>query len=388
MAGTTVGLGLVGAGGSFGTFIESALRDVEGAELVAIADVNAKALEQAKQTLGVERAYTDWRQLADDPNVHAVIVASPPFTQYEIANGILQRGKALFLEKPGSIHLDDLQALVDLQRSRQTPATIDYVMRWNPLLDVVRQVRQGNWLGELRSVQFVNYAQDEVLPPQHWFWNREKSGGIFIEHGVHFFDLYGELAGSLPKEVVATRSVRDDAAPGGRIDQVDCAVLHDNGIVCAYFHAFNRPKVLERQQAVLAFDRGFVTVHGWIADAVELDGWVDQAAADALCGLPHLTTQSVQPFDKDLHGRDVTWQPASKVTLRFSLPYDRDESYRRQVAQGLSDLVQRIRDPGHTQRVTLTDALRSLAVACVATGTATIAQARDIYARYPIATYP
>ncbi|HEV7214438.1 MAG TPA: Gfo/Idh/MocA family oxidoreductase [Chloroflexota bacterium] len=378
----TVGLGLVGAGGSFGTFIESALRDVEGAELVAIADVNAKALAHAKEELHVDRAYSDWQQLADDPQVQAVIVASPPFTQYEIANGILQRGKALFLEKPGSIQLDDLRTLVDLQRSRQIPATIDYVMRWNPLLDVVRQVRQANWLGELRSVQFVNYAQDEVLPPQHWFWDRQKSGGIFIEHGVHFFDLYGELAGTPPKEVAATRSVRDEAAPGGRIDQVDCAVLHDNGIICAYFHTFNRPKALERQQALLAFDRGFLTVQGWVADAVELDGWVDQAAAEALTTLPHLVQQSVQPFDKDLHGRDVTWRAASKVTLRFGLPYDRDESYRRQVAQGLSDLVQRLRDPQHRQRVTLTDALRSLAVACVATRTASIEQARDIYARY------
>jgi predicted dehydrogenase len=382
MAATTVGLGLIGAGGTFGTFIESALKDVEGAKLVAIADVNDKALAHAKQELKVDKAYKDWQKLADDQEVKVVIVASPPFTQYEIAHGILQRGKALFLEKPGSVHLDDLRALVDLQRSKQTPASIDYVMRWNPLLDVVRQVHQGAWLGALRSVQFVNYAQDEVLPPEHWFWNREKSGGIFIEHGVHFFDLYGELAGTPPKEIVATRSVRDNAAPGGRVDQVDCAVLHDDGVLCAYFHAFNRPKALERQQALLAFDRGFITVHGWIADAVEVDGWVGRAAADALTGLPHLTQQSVQPFDKDLHGRDVTWHADSTVTLRFALPYDRNESYRRQVANGLNDLVKRVRNPEHRQKVTLTDALRSLAVACVATGTATIDQARDIYARY------
>lgn len=382
MAADTVGLGLIGAGGTFGTFIESALKDVEGAKLVAIADVNEKALARAKQELTVDKAYSDWQKLADDQQVQVVIVASPPFTQYQIAHGILQRGKALFLEKPGSVHLDDLQALVDLQRSKQTPASIDYVMRWNPLLDVVRQVHQGGWLGALRSVQFVNYAQDDVLPPEHWFWNREKSGGIFIEHGVHFFDLYGELAGTPPKEVVATRSVRDNAAPGGRVDQVDCAVLHDNGVLCAYFHAFNRPKALERQQALLAFDRGFITVHGWVADAVEVDGWVDRAAADALTGLPDLTQQSVQPFDKDLHGRDVTWHAESKVALHFGLPYDRDESYRRQVANGLNDLIKRVRNPEHRQKVTLTDALRSLVVACVATGTATIDQARDIYARY------
>ena len=382
MAPQQIGLGLVGAGGTFGTFIQSALRDVEGGELTAIADVDEKALATAKQHLGVERAYTDWKQLVGDDAVQAVIVATPPFTQCEIANAVLERGKALFLEKPGSVTLGDLRQLVDLQRAKNIPATVDYVMRWNLLLDVVRQIRQADWLGELRSVQFVNYAQDEVLPPRHWFWNREKSGGIFVEHGVHFFDLYGVMAGTPPKEVASTRSVRDDQAPGGRVDQVDCAVLHDNGIICAYFHAFNRPKVMERQQAILAFDRGFVTVHGWIADAVAVDGWVDQQAADALMALPHRTKQEVQTIDQDLHGRDVTWHADRKVSLQFGLPYDRNESYRREVARGLNDLLARLRDPGHRQKVTLNDALRSLAVACVAAGSASIAQAHEIYAPY------
>src|SRR5581483_5079471 len=127
-----------------------------------------------------------------------------------------------------------------------------------------------------------------------WFWDRSKSGGIFVEHSVHFFDLYGEIVGSPPAGVVSTRTVRDDAAPGGRVDQVECVVTHDNGVLCSYFHAFNRPKAMERQQAILAFDHGFVTVHGWIADGVVVDGWVAREAAEALGNLPHLTGQDRQ----------------------------------------------------------------------------------------------
>lgn len=382
MAGKTAGLGLIGAGGTFGTFTQSALRDVEGGELRAIADVNERALAEAKQHLGIDRGYTDWRRLLDDDQVDVVMVATPPFTQFEIAHAVLERGKPLFLEKPGSVRLADMRKLVDVQRSKDVPATVDYVMRWNKLLDIVRDVRRRNWLGELRSVQFVNYAQDEVLPPKHWFWDREKSGGIFVEHSVHFFDLYGELVGAAPKEIVSTRSVRDQQAPGGREDQVDGVVRYDNEILCAYFHAFNRPKALERQQAILAFDHGYLTVHGWIADKVELDGWVDRAAADALAALPHIMEKQIEAIDLDLHGRDADWHADRKVALTFGLPWDRQESYRREVAAGISDLLERVRDRQHRQRVTLTDALRSLAIGCVAAGTASMAEARDIYARY------
>jgi len=139
---------------------------------------------------------------------------------------------------------------------------------------------------------------------------------------------------------------------------------------------------MERQQAILAFDHGFVTVRGWIVDAVEVEGWVAREAADALGALPHLTKQDRREIDQDLHGHDVVWPADSHVRLQFGLSYDRNESYRREVAAGLSDLLASMADRGRRQRVTLTDALRSLAVACVAEGTATIEQAREVYSKY------
>ena len=35
----------------------------------------------------------------------------------------------------------------------------------------------------------------EPAGPSHWFWDRSKSGGIFVEHGVHFFDLFAGWLG-------------------------------------------------------------------------------------------------------------------------------------------------------------------------------------------------
>jgi predicted dehydrogenase len=43
---------------------------------------------------------------------------------------------------------------------------------------------------------FLNEAGDEGLGPEHWFWDRDTSGGIFVEHGVHFFDLVASWLGA------------------------------------------------------------------------------------------------------------------------------------------------------------------------------------------------
>ncbi|MBQ0906006.1 Gfo/Idh/MocA family oxidoreductase [Micromonospora sp. U21] len=56
-------------------------------------------------------------------------------------------------------------------------------------------------LGPVRRLAFENDASDEDLGPEHWFWDERASGGIFVEHGVHFFDAADALVGSTPESV-------------------------------------------------------------------------------------------------------------------------------------------------------------------------------------------
>lgn len=60
---------------------------------------------------------------------------------------------------------------------------------------------------------FLNEAADEGLSPQHWFWDRGMSGGIFIEHGVHFFDLVASWLGQ-GRVVSAARNIRPQERAG------------------------------------------------------------------------------------------------------------------------------------------------------------------------------
>ena len=70
------------------------------------------------------------------------------------------------------------------------------MQRYNPLYDVIAALIQTKCFGELLHGHFENDASDENLPPEHWFWDRSKSGGIFIEHGVHFFDTFAGWLGT------------------------------------------------------------------------------------------------------------------------------------------------------------------------------------------------
>src|SRR5258708_22501531 len=147
----------------------------------------------------------------------------------------LEAGKHVICEKPLAMTVAEADTLIAMARKRDRVLVANLMQRYNPLFDAIKHLIQDQVLGELLHGYFENYASDENLPPEHWFWDRSKSGGIFVEHGVHFFDMFEGWLG--PGVVVAAqRSVRPAPHPfpsppggeGGGVsdieDQVQCTV--------------------------------------------------------------------------------------------------------------------------------------------------------------------
>jgi len=188
-----------------------------------------------------------------------------------MALAAIRAGKAAFIEKPVATTVADGLLLLEESRRQNVPATIDYVMRYSPLYQVARQIIETKLLGTLRRMDFRNDAGDEGLADDHWFWDREKSGGIFIEHGVHFFDVYGWLAGANPVDVHGLALMREAT---DQQDVVHADVRYGNGVLGTYTHAFDKPSRLESQEGLLVSDRGNIRIYGWTPVRLELSGLV------------------------------------------------------------------------------------------------------------------
>jgi len=70
------------------------------AELVAICDASEALLQQRRSDWGVERATTDYGEICADPDIDAVIIATPNFTHREMALAAAAHGKHIMCEKP------------------------------------------------------------------------------------------------------------------------------------------------------------------------------------------------------------------------------------------------------------------------------------------------
>jgi len=358
-----VGIGMIGAAGAFGRFIAEAIEEMGGARLVAVAGTNEERTQRAAHDLGAARAYVDYRRLVDDPDVDAVIISAPPGDHAAMGIAAARAGKAIFMEKPVALSVDECRGLLAAVRQAGVAATVDFVMRYNAIFDALESWTRAGVLGGLRRVDFQNFAADESLAPDRWFWDRARSGGILVEHGVHFFDIYGHLVGAPPVEVRGILTTR----PGtDQQDKVLADVRYANGALGSYYHAFDKPSRLERTTAVLGYDRGYVEAHGWIATALTLDAIVDDAQAALLAATPYLRLETVETYADGVsatRGNGQDYSVTRRVRGTLELPRSKQDVYRTSVADALRDLIGLRDDPTRQPRVTLADGARAVAIA-------------------------
>ena len=367
-------LGLIGPRG-FGAFCTGAYHDAGVARVVAFAGRDPKALADTAKQYGVSHTYTDWREMLLNPDVEAVHIVTPPDRHAEMALAAVQAGKHVFVEKPLATTAADAEAILAAGAEAGKVVGVNFVMRYNPLYQTVLAVAQNGWLGPLTHVGFENYASDEGLGDDHWFWDPVASGGIFVEHGVHFFDIIGAIIGVPARNVLGRTWARGDGT--GKEDRVQALVTYDNGVEASFYHAFNRPGALEKQTAHFTFERGHVTLNGWIPTSLTLTAIVDDAG---LAGLQTaLPVDVVDDGDFPAPGRTVRGNGKSfLVTHRVHAQQSLGGPtpvYFKAVQDAMADFAAAVRDPAHKLLVTGEDCAASVSLAAAARQSAQIGTA-------------
>ena len=132
-------------------------------------------------------------------------------------------------------------------------------------------------LNDQSWITLENSATDE---PLHLItvWDEDKSGGIHVEHGVHFIDLCNQMVGRAPDSVGGTAQRRAD----GRVDRVSATARYEDDVLATFFHSFTQVRTIEQTTIRIACTRGHLTLEGWIPTRLALDGLVDAAGLDTL----------------------------------------------------------------------------------------------------------
>jgi predicted dehydrogenase len=376
-------IGIIGYGG-FGTFLHNAWSRLENVRISAISDPMTEKL----LGLNAIKTHADWRDLILDPDITLVAIVTEPATHETIATACMEAGKHVLIEKPLAITLSDAKKIIQVRDRTNTVAAIDFIMRFNPLLQAIRHFSQQGIFGRLRRVDVENYAQDEQLPPEHWFWNPDRSGGILIEHAVHFIDLVHFLA---PANVLAVNGLKHSRNPQQE-DQIMASVLYEGGLIATHYHSFARPGIFETTTIKLAYDLADIELHGWIPLLADVKVLVNSKNKQTLLSNPFFEYAGSVPIGqaKD-ESRPAGWgrtdnqyQSGRRFICSGGIRYEADEVvsgvlqlgrtkqdvYTSCVQDSLLDVLKKIGDPGHMLAAGLETGITSLEVAVRATDSA------------------
>ncbi|KAK2576661.1 hypothetical protein KPH14_005323 [Odynerus spinipes] len=131
-----------------------------------------------------------------DPNIEAIIVASPTFTHEEIVTKSLKAKKAVFCEKPIAKTRVNTMNCYEMAKQMKKPLFCAFNRRFDPSYEAVRN---KVWKGEIGHVHVIKtISRDSPLPSIDYL---KSSGGIFHDCMVHDIDMITWILGEYPIKV-------------------------------------------------------------------------------------------------------------------------------------------------------------------------------------------
>ena len=342
-------VGLIGLGG-FARVISASLKESKKVRITAGADIDVHKIEAFKKETGIEKTYTNTVELLSDQEIDLVIIATLPADHYDLGKLSLSAGKHVFFEKPGALSPKSMSELITLTETNNLKSSLDFVMRRNPIYFILKRLCEKDLFGMPERAFLENYAHDDSLPPDHWFWDYGKSGGIWVEHGVHFFDLTNWLLG-FPEKAEGQKIPRDNS---NLIDRVLGTAYHQNNVAVSYYHGFTKPEVFEHTYFSLVFEKAYANAIGWIPIALKIDAMVNQEVEkymmekllmEARAYLPGvgvtLETMILNKLGATrlFRGKGKEYSATARVQFTYRLTKDRWEVYRACVRKGIEDLA-------------------------------------------------
>ncbi|MBQ8407398.1 MAG: Gfo/Idh/MocA family oxidoreductase [Clostridia bacterium] len=192
---------IIGTAG-IGTHHTAGINKVDEAVLTAVCDIVEPAAKRAAAENGLDKYYTDYKEMLKDGGFDCVIICTPDACHAEQAIASLEAGYHVLCEKPLSMTMEECQQIVDAAKKSDKKFMVGQVCRYAPGFALAKELVDAGEIGELSFVE-SEYAHDYSLIPGA-AWRRDPD---YLRHGIvgggcHAMDLLRWIAGN-PVEVTA-----------------------------------------------------------------------------------------------------------------------------------------------------------------------------------------
>jgi len=233
-----LGIGIIGGGymgkahaaayGSVGTLFETTLRP----ELEMVCATSISSAEKYQKNYGFKSAATDWKKVVNNPNIDAVVIASPQSTHCEIALAAFKNRKHVFCEKPLGASVEESRTMLTAAEASGMVHMTGFNYIRTPASQYARQLIVEGRIGDItwfRGEHTEDFLADPSIPTN---WRTTgKSNGTMGDLAPHMINAARALVGPISSLTACVETVHANR-PGGKVtndDQAQMMCRFENG---------------------------------------------------------------------------------------------------------------------------------------------------------------
>ncbi|HEY3062681.1 MAG TPA: Gfo/Idh/MocA family oxidoreductase [Chloroflexota bacterium] len=189
--------GVIGLG-MMGRHHVRVLQEIDGTELVSIADPEPRTLAAALRGRDV-RGYADYQRMLEHERLDLVVVAVPTSMHLTVATAVMQSGAHVLIEKPIAATCDEARELMAQADRNRRWLAVGHLERFNPAVVALKE-RLAH--GDLGRVFRLHARRMGPFPA------RIRDVGVVIDLATHDIDISRYLLGSEPARIFAETARR------------------------------------------------------------------------------------------------------------------------------------------------------------------------------------
>ncbi|MBK9389686.1 MAG: Gfo/Idh/MocA family oxidoreductase [Bacteroidetes bacterium] len=187
--------GIIGAG-LIADFHAKAILSLPNARLVGICGINQAKVQNLASKYNC-RAYIDFDQMLDSPDIDIVTIATPSGAHMEPAISAAEHGKHVICEKPLEISLERIDLMIEAHKKAGTSLGGIFNFRFHETLKFIKEAVDSGRFGRITCASvFVPWWRAESYYKGSWHGTKDlDGGGAMMNQAIHMVDILQYLMG-------------------------------------------------------------------------------------------------------------------------------------------------------------------------------------------------
>ncbi len=257
-------LAVVGAGGFARTMLLPKLKGMAGVSLETIVTTRGMSAAHSQEAFGFAKATTDLEEVLQDPDIDALLIATPHSSHARLTAQALAAGKPVFVEKPLALSREELAQVAEARAESDAFFTVGFNRRFAPMMVEAKAAIASS--GEPKVLLFrVNAG---ALPDDAAINDADEGGGRILGESCHFIDLARYLVGQPIVEVSAQAA----QVGHGVCDDLAISLRFQDGSLATILYTSKGDSAYSKERFEIFVGGRVIAIDNFLESATTVDG--------------------------------------------------------------------------------------------------------------------